>query len=456
MDKHTGTDVPSVGSNNSTVGEPLLVCSKCGVEFENPDALHRHQTFKGHFACEQCGQTFSVDTDLTSHRTRRHPEDQDLTCPGCHSHFTRLSTFWSHIENHDCKRIFPSHVAMNREKNLQFEKQLKSRSNAMDELFEAAALPAGDEYTWGDEPDNKPQPAPVVPPKEASKIPRHPGTTKPDVHQSLYRPEDFPPITTSDPSNSGHGQNRPAKAMALDEPRGEQKKSAWNQGKKWSSTMAPGHRPSYRSVPPPNSYDNSRVTTSSVNKESRPNRTIVASAAPTNARGDDQQDGMSGQRIIEPGQTGFNAAVFYNDILEKFVCPYVNCLKKFNTANTITKHLDSQAHSGGKLPCFSCGKRYQSVTAVLAHMESTVSCGVRWNDNFPRALSNLTGGLVDIDRRTRLRNGEFKFVIDLKAYQDICHPTSVPTQPLKKGGQDGVASLVDNLRGCSVRTNAGW
>lgn len=70
---------------------------------------------------------------LISKTIQAHRPELDLECFGCHSHFSRAGAFWEHLENNECKVIFPSDIVRLREKNLEFAKQLELRRLTLDD-----------------------------------------------------------------------------------------------------------------------------------------------------------------------------------------------------------------------------------------------------------------------------------------------------------------------------------
>ena len=90
---------------------------------------------------------------------------------------------------------------------------------------------------------------------------------------------------------------------------------------------APGKGPvSYNTVPPPMSYDASATSEhkNAFNESARNNR-IQTGQARKDPGEDGPHDATSSGLIINPDNPDYNPAVFYNELLEKFVCPYKIC-----------------------------------------------------------------------------------------------------------------------------------
>jgi hypothetical protein len=76
-------------------------------------------------------------------------------------------------------------------------------------------------------------------------------------------------------------------------------------------------------------------------------------------------------------------------------------------------------------------------------METTTNCFVRDMDAFGSALGQLTGGILNIDPRSKLPNGTTKFVIDVKAVQDLLNRRgSGPTTRLEKKEKENINTPV--------------
>ena len=71
--------------------------------------------------------------------------------------------------------------------------------------------------------------------------------------------------------------------------------------------------------------------------------------------------------------------------------------KKFKTAQGLTGHLKSPAHRGEPITCPACRGKFNSKTAMVQHMESSITkCGIRESDRFRELLAQLTGGILDV------------------------------------------------------------
>ncbi|KAI3321973.1 hypothetical protein HD806DRAFT_545634 [Xylariaceae sp. AK1471] len=411
----------STGSNNSFQEESpqSLVCPVCNVQHATIDELLKHQSCNRHFACDECEQCYWTQEGLQLHKRNDHPAHQDLQCPGCQCHFTRVSLFWKHIENSQCRVIFPGDIARQRERKLEFAKQLELRGRGLDDILLQGKSHIKNEDTWASHIEGE---APAAEPMAI--LNRHPSallpntrpiSITPDAHPVSYRNEDFPAIPS------------------------EQEMNAWEEQKVLFPDTSDSTPVTYNAVPPPTSHSTTLAATprKPIQQPASNNR-IQTLPTPANPAESGEHTTTSSGRIVDPNHPDFNAAVFYNSLLNKFVCPYKICRKKFNSAHTLVGHLRSPAHTGGRLGCICCKKIFTTPVALIEHMETTTTCAVRDTDNFRRALGDLTGGLIDVDTRSRLRNNTTKFVINEKAFRELRSSVSGSNTGLEKKGNEKI------------------
>ncbi|KAJ2972458.1 hypothetical protein NUW58_g9181 [Xylaria curta] len=144
-----------------------------------------------------------------------------------------------------------------------------------------------------------------------------------------------------------------------------------------------------------------------------PNSKIRTTQATVNPTENGPHSTTSSGRIIDPNDPDYNPAVFHNEILEKFVCPYKSCGKKFHNAFTLTQHLRSPAHNGGRISCICCKKICTTVATLIGHMETATNCPIRDTDSFQRALGQITGGIMGYHRRSGM------FYIDKSSVEEL-------------------------------------
>ncbi|RWA11505.1 hypothetical protein EKO27_g3621 [Xylaria grammica] len=432
------TDTVSAGSNYSYAREPLrsLVCPKCNVRYPNTHELLTHQGSEMHFACGQCSLCFWTEDGLYDHKRRDHRPDLDLECFGCKSHFDRAGALWNHLESGQCKVIFPSDLARLRDKNLEFAKQLDLRKMTLEDIMHNAESHIKGDDTWADFGGETVSPKPPVAPS----FPSRPAPVLPgNAHPLYYRSEDFPVLPTK--------QRVPMGPSFL----GNSKENVWL-SRKETTPRTPSITPiNYSAVPPPASYDAlaGNASNYTFKKLASNNKIQTISVAANPAEGGPHGATSSG-RIVDPEDPNYNPAVFHNEILEKFVCPYKSCSKKFNNAFVLTRHLRSPVHTGGRISCICCRKIFPTVAALISHMEMATNCRIRENDDFRRALGQITGGIMDFRRSSGI------FFINKKSVQDLLDLRSEPAAVAAKKEVNELNTCVREQQKHWGNTKIGW
>ncbi|KAI1305664.1 hypothetical protein F5Y03DRAFT_406282 [Xylaria venustula] len=412
------TDAPSVMSDHSG-REPIksLVCPKCDVRYPNIHELLTHQRFKRHFLCNQCDSCFWTEDGLHDHKRKvragfplsdrhvspanaiaqDHRPDTDLECFGCQFHFTSAASFWRHLESGQCSIIYPSDIARLRENKIKFAEQLEIRKMTIDDIIQCEKSHIKEEDTWASEfkGDVLPSEPPSAPDILLRPVPIQVGS----AHPLYYHSEDFPALLIKE------------KPQMTPVCHGDKKHNVWSDRKSPVLRRPNITSTSYNSVPPPVSYETeaARTPKSAID----PNQKIRIMRAPKNPAESGPHVVTSSGIIVDPDHPDYNPAVFYNEMLDKFVCPYKSCRKKFHNVFGLTTHLGSPAHKGVRISCISCRKTCTTVAQLIGHMETTTRCPVRGTDGFRRALGQITGGILDFQVRSGI------FCIDKNSVQEL-------------------------------------
>ncbi|KHN95628.1 uncharacterized protein MAM_06469 [Metarhizium album ARSEF 1941] len=243
-------------------------CKSCNRFFADWEAIFKHKEYmrrtgaENHIHCKFCGLDFETQAAENSHVLKDHPQQQKLDCPGCgQGPFPRLASLISHIERGECIRIDETVLDEMREKKLEFARRL--------EVLTKEAVK--NNYTS------------FVSPKQSAS-PRHIWRDAQDPGFNLTEVE-FPGL-----SNKA-GPTTPRSTVDGDHQ--NEAKTAWK-GKK---TLFPGATPA------------KTLTESQLN--------TVATPGPRMAFESMDPD--------DPDNPAFNAARYYSDVIEQYVCPKVRC-----------------------------------------------------------------------------------------------------------------------------------
>ncbi|KAI1425914.1 hypothetical protein F5Y12DRAFT_326492 [Xylaria sp. FL1777] len=430
------TDAFSVGSDHSYAPKSLqsLVCTKCNIKYPNIHELLTHQTSERHFACDQCALCFWTEDSLQDHKRKNHRDELDLECFGCQRHFTRAAMLWQHLESGQCNAIYPSDIAMLREKNLKFAEQLELRKVTIEDILQQGESHIKGEDTWasefgGETAHTKPSVTPDFPSRPAPILAG-------SAHPLYYRSGDFPVL---------------AVRQKVPLTRTIQKENFWSSGKEPITPTSNISPISYNTVPPPPSYDYraANATGGPINGFTHNNK-IRTIQAPANPAEGGPHGATSSGRIVDPDNPDYNPAVFYNEMLEKFVCPYKSCKKKFYNVFALTRHLRSPIHTGGRISCICCKKMFTTVAQLIAHMEMATRCPIRETDGFRRALGQITGGIIDF----HIRSGTF--FIDNNSVQELLNLRSGSVTVLSKKETNSLDASAQEQQKYLEHTQAGW
>ncbi|KAI1635302.1 hypothetical protein F4809DRAFT_642650 [Biscogniauxia mediterranea] len=361
-------------------------CPKCNLRFETRLDLILHQESQGHFPCDECDRAFHHAQDLADHKESKHRANQNITCPGCDMHFIRAAAWIYHIEELECPVIFPSTIEARRNERLKFAQALKELNPANSEklYFQPHSVTKGDRTT-----------------KTHLAYDGHRPHDAPDANKVYFRIDDFP---RTEAQKFRAGDSKQVDLLTGDDPDPiDQKPGDWGNKK----DLFPN---SHAAVPPPPELVENLRKPGPGASSLRPN----------------------GKRIIDPDHPDFNAAVFKNPILGTFKCPHLLCTVKPKTAKGLILHLRSPAHSEVDISCPYCKNLFKTLTAWVAHTESTSSCAIRDTPDYRPALAQVTGGILDIDPTKTLKNYTPVFKVDETFIKEMSYKRAAPTPGLEQ------------------------
>ncbi|KAF7521090.1 hypothetical protein G7054_g12556 [Neopestalotiopsis clavispora] len=355
--------------------EPEWKCpsSDCRLSFNTEAELTRHQKVKSHWGCLVCKIDYKDQMALSNHIQQAHRQDQDLQCPGCEVQFPIASQFINHIETHRCPRIFPSTLHEHRKKQSASYRTLHD----IDLVESVTRLDLG-----------RGQPSYQVYEEDSLTSERSYTQQYPELGKELqdYRNgySNVPDLLTGEPR----------KKLII--PPAVLVENRWEKGKGQGQELFPDAAPAVR--PEPQGLRN------------------LTAAAPST------RDIDPNEKITDPDDARFNAAVFYHPIMEKYTCAHFpKCKAKFQTHKALISHLRSSAHKANiEFTCPRCLRKYNSMTAAMAHVEAaTRVCKIRETEDFRKFVIHVTGGLLDglNSSEDRLSDGTPRYVIH-KAFVD--------------------------------------
>jgi len=158
-----------VAAKEADLEEEPTVCTKCELSFKSFADYHKHKVHsRRHITCEVCSQDFEGHEACKQHHdlvsapapdstrvnaSQMHSHEQDMSCPGCNKHFTRLGGLMSHIELAECKYFQREIVEKNRKMKQNWYSNAQNARN-----FQDYGRTAGDFDNNSPSPFTAPQP----------------------------------------------------------------------------------------------------------------------------------------------------------------------------------------------------------------------------------------------------------------------------------------------------------
>ncbi|KAH8664268.1 hypothetical protein BX600DRAFT_512322 [Xylariales sp. PMI_506] len=333
--------------------KPAIQCPWVGCKAmpRNVAELKVHQRQQGHYVCGKCEREFRNESILRNHMDTIHALEQSLTCPGCGAEFTRVGGLMQHVEDHQCNRITPEMLQMRRQKAMEFDQALRKLNMANETVVMAGEL---GKLTLDD--GHRPHTQP------GSCLPNSPFVLEP---LREYRSGDSrePDLLTGDKVAKHAAIKSQGRVRAHYQPLQASKVES---GLELQDRLPP--RPLGRQVVKYVETSNSPKTA-------------------TNSR----------EHVKDPELSGFDVAVFYDPILEKYKCPFKLCTAKFMKPFGLQAHLNSPTHKPTIIiECPICHRTFRSMAAAMQHCErATRTCSIRDSDAFRGFVHDVTGGLLD-------------------------------------------------------------
>ncbi|KAK7934802.1 hypothetical protein PG985_000297 [Apiospora marii] len=335
----------------------------CGIVLPSAAELYQHQHRKSHWTCTKCEINFYDGTSLAKHDAKWHVPEEELVCPGCKSTFRHPCGLMKHVESRECPTIKPEMVNEARKRRVDFVKGLGSMNPANeDNLFNYMDDKAvnADIRPWF-QPDRARRNFVEWESDYDFPLAREPETPKNEPDLYLGGINKAPDLLT--------GDNLAALDRALEERDAESHAGPWASKE---NQAFPNVRPPPKQLFRDLELDHHEVPVDMTKRIDH--------------------------RVMDPDKQGYNPAVFYEPVFERYKCPHLRCGKKFMRPAQLTSHLKSSAHKAGmRISCPYCSRLFTTMTNAIAHAESSSQkCQIRKSDLFREFIANVSGGLIDV------------------------------------------------------------
>ncbi|KAI1863700.1 uncharacterized protein JN550_009400 [Neoarthrinium moseri] len=381
---------------------PRFSCEvpKCpSPDYHTKAGLNAHRQKRCHFWCDLCKTHFYDEDALFLHNGTVHKQPQQLVCPGCGDEFIRAGALMQHVEQRSCP-LLPEMLHERRKKAVEFEEALKKKDSANADFVLAGKMKNLKMQNWY--------------PAGAQPLEQRPGDLQSGNYPALGQElKDFRAGYSKQPDLlTGNVRVKPKI------PPVREVENKWNT----QENLFPG-------------------ATSSISPT--PSQLADCTKAAPSARDIDLH-----QRIDDPSEPGFNAAVFYVPLLERFKCPHApRCNSKFKNAQGLIAHLQSPAHKPTvQFQCPHCQRIYNSMTAAMSHAEQASRiCNIRETDEFRKFVNHVSGGMLDgLNAKTDcLKDGSPRFIVPKPFMQDLPFPTHMREKQMEREAKLGRGRMAE-------------
>jgi len=376
-------------------------CMKHNLDFETYDDFVDHKAMSTeHCSCKFCGMDFKSKEGRAVHIQRQHPVDQRIECIGCKDSFARASGLMYHLEHGLCpvisERQFISYL---QHKKLTTEflenPELITKVQAKDFMQAAVDMDEAGGVNVLDDSTALGLQAPIVLLKASG------GKGKaeerwPALQISKEHDEAIVERLASVDINDGLRMKGKVKEKSAHD--------AWEMdmaAKPFSEYIAPtdaieGNSPEDQGTEK-SAWD---IGNTSASK-------LFSGAGPTpmftdwEAALEKQQKHVSTNNVLNPAfwdplHKDHDPERFFNPVLEKYLCPFPTCQETLPIASTLRHHI-FEDHRETKRQCPCCLRKFQSNTALLAHVESSASgsrCKISRTKHYGQFIDLYSGGFL--------------------------------------------------------------
>lgn len=335
-----------------------------------------------------------------------HPGDQDIDCPGCSKKFIRAAHMIAHIERDECKRDgAPGIPRWMLHASINHKYIIKEIMTAPDVFHKSMFSPpagqmgsaTGEEVADEDE-DEDQEPGGVALLDDDDDEAKMGGYKALEPERDMIDP--FPRRNTLTEAYSMLDMERTmdiAKEMrtmsleatathirsALEHERGEESSSqasgAWSQG-----TASEALNPAAKPIPTPNAWDGFYKYRTSEDHASK-DRNILET------------------QFWNPFHADYQIDPFFHPVLKAYTCPFPSCVRDngrvivrehgYPTKEGLEEHM-RDVHWIKMFRCPTCSRRFDSVAALMGHVEYTMKCKVKESEKFGTYIAEITGGFL--------------------------------------------------------------
>lgn len=392
-------------------------CKKCNMDFADWQALTEHKVtmmapfLEGrvrirdekpvHIVCEFCGEGFRSFDGRKRHRVLMHPGDQDIDCPGCSKKFIRAAHMIAHIERDECKRDgAPGIPRWMLHASINHKYIIKEIMTAPDVFQKSVFSPhtgqmgsvTGEEVVDEDEESDQEQGGVALldydddeanmggykalePERDLIDLsPRH------NISTEAYSALEIEPTMniTKDMRTISLEATATNIRSALKHERGEESASqasgAWSQGTPLKALI-----PAAKPTPTPNTWDGLYKDCAS------------------------KACNILETQFWNPFHADYQIDPFFHPVLMAYTCPFPTCVRDngrvivrehgYPTKEGLEEHM-RDVHWIKMFRCPICSRRFDSVAALMGHVENTMKCKVKESKKFETFIAEMTGGFL--------------------------------------------------------------
>ncbi|KAF2863258.1 hypothetical protein K470DRAFT_211469 [Piedraia hortae CBS 480.64] len=358
-------------------------CKKCDVDCDSWEDLKQHKVRAmtpyldsinrdpndlrpPHITCEFCGMDFRSFGGRRIHREQMHKADQNIQCPahakGCSHRFPRAAAMIAHLEEGRCLFI-KSQEFLTSVQHKHIVKLIMSQPDVF--------LAKLEKNRTSSLPENAQQP------KFELRVP------SPDNGESgvnlISLDDSSPPFK--------HKGELPATGGAQDDTDASAR-PAWPSLSDSQNVSSTGATATGEPVPWATSKTSRTLFGDAPPREQTGLEAADGEQAPENRR-----ENMLYSQWYNPKSKDFDLRLFWNANHQLFICPFAGCDITCETRQEVENHL-KEWHLLSRFMCSTCFKTFGTATSLVAHIETTSKCRIKYTTNYLVLLDEISGGFM--------------------------------------------------------------